>query len=858
MRLTISDDPPFFLQQSSSEETPFDEQAHPANESAQLPSGYAPRVGDDDTTDEYRGVIDDLTIENKKLKRRLKKYEKLHDAHLKDDKLFEVRVHGLPAAHKRELEDMLQKFALGLNNTPDLAAHSSRKPALTTQATNTSSYASQFHDSAYASASASGQDSSAQSALDNTRKNLFKQSSKSREQNIETYLHDIPRSLQPRHPTVMTEKAKKQLVVRRLEQIFAGKGADKGGHHHPLQQQEVSKLAAKADRSAIGPLERTPLAEGTREATIMDGDGDAMGNGAYTPSPDSDSTQHMAPGQKVIERDFAEDSSEQQSLEQRPTRPLDLDTERAQIPADNFSYLRHLGFSPPDLDTMAAFTGGHGWVYLNLLINMAQLHTINVTTDFVQKALSEHSNRFELSHDGRRVRWRGGKNLTRTISEGDDTSPEGAGGSTSGQIPRKRMKTSHERLLHQHRLEDPQNRKLAYTPLFFHGNSEDTSEESSLLLEGSTRCHRHAAASTSSGAGNSTARPGLKKRHRSGDGGPIIFYNNASFCADLSGDHRTSGNMEQPIFYFTPTSHPLGATIKPDSGRVLEKRGPLDEAGDLPEPMDLCDNPIPEIMEVGFPPQTPLTSASEQSPVTFEASGIGGVYPSDNFALNVKTQHGRAAKAEIPAEQTQCSGRVYAPRISQVLVDKITSQTAQPQAHKVLSTRRRDMPPSELPPAACVMDDDESEYDSDAESSSYIERDMASILPPAAAPRMINFPSWSDESEVGDDEDDDMDSDSDGSFDLLATARQADPEGVRAREREFDAATAERLAEEIPAGNSAATAAGGSGFTTPESGFDAAEFEAATKLRNKTQGKAPPMLRRISTSDSMVVNGDSP
>ena len=61
---------------------------------------------------------------------------------------------------------------------------------------------------------------------------------------------------------------------------------------------------------------------------------------------------------------------------------------------------------------------------------------------------------------------------------------------------------------------------------------------------------------------------------------------------------------------------------------------------------------------------------------------------------------------------------------------------------------------------------------------------------------------------------DDTDSD-DGSVDLLATARQQDPKAVRAREREYDAALAERLAEEIAAGSSAATVGGGSGFCSP-------------------------------------------
>ena len=57
----------------------------------------------------------------------------------------------------------------------------------------------------------------------------------------------------------------------------------------------------------------------------------------------------------------------------------------------------------------------------------------------------------------------------------------------------------------------------------------------------------------------------------------------------------------------------------------------------------------------------------------------------------------------------------------------------------------------------------------------------------------------------------------DGSIDMLATARQQDPDTIRAFEREYDAAVADRLAEEIVAGSSAATAGGGSGFNSPAS-----------------------------------------
>lgn len=115
---------------------------------------------EDSGSSDFRAVIDDLTVQNKKLKRRLKKYEKLHDAHLKDEKLFEVRVHGLSSAKRRELEDILRNFAVNAAGqaTAGPTSQSSNLydrgvPSLKTHKTASSS--SNFADSAYASNSAS-------------------------------------------------------------------------------------------------------------------------------------------------------------------------------------------------------------------------------------------------------------------------------------------------------------------------------------------------------------------------------------------------------------------------------------------------------------------------------------------------------------------------------------------------------------------------------------------------------------------------------------------------------------------------------------------------------------------------------
>jgi len=232
------------------------------------------RAGTDgESSDDFRGVIDDLTIENKKLKRRLKKYEKLHDAHLKDDKLFEIRVHGLEADKKRELEEILRAFAAGVAPQPAPAfppnGYASISPGLKTHQTGSSQASNQLTDSAYASMSASGQGSSVPSVgASKHRRNV--QAAKSRQQNIHSFLHHIPEGLKP-HPNseAMSERAKEKMVVRRLEQIFAGTDALVGPHHQTMQQEDVSQTAARADRTAIEAQGQQALLEGHREADMM-------------------------------------------------------------------------------------------------------------------------------------------------------------------------------------------------------------------------------------------------------------------------------------------------------------------------------------------------------------------------------------------------------------------------------------------------------------------------------------------------------------------------------------------------------------------------------------------------------------
>ena len=171
MQLTETDSPPFYFQHSSDGVYPDTKMADLARaNSFVLQAGLHPFEPDNSSTEDFRGVIDDLTVENKKLKRKLRTYEKVQDSHLNNDKLFEVRVHGLSVAKKRELEETLRQFALSLD--PQMAfapanAYGTSVPRMHAHKTGSSlaSASNRISDSAYISGSASAQGSSAQSGF---------------------------------------------------------------------------------------------------------------------------------------------------------------------------------------------------------------------------------------------------------------------------------------------------------------------------------------------------------------------------------------------------------------------------------------------------------------------------------------------------------------------------------------------------------------------------------------------------------------------------------------------------------------------------------------------------------------------
>ena len=862
-------EPPFFMRNSSSLETPPDglqQSSGPGHVSDSLPlRTELLQLGTDGSgTDDFRSVIDDLTVQNKKLKRRLKKYEQLHDAHLKDEKLFEVRIHGLPSEKKRELEDMLRKFASSLGTTGDNAfptdGYNTLLPMLNKEMTQATAHQS---DSAYASMSLSGPGSSAVSASDRKSKLTPPGHLSARQKNIHSYLHDIPTGLLPQAPANMTERAKKKLVVRKVEQLFVGKGAV-GGHQQPLQQQEVSQSAAQADRSARAAAGQSARAYGAREAQMLS---------RKKPINDKDTSSDEAPA-PVHEQNKSSGktpNTDRTDTEQRPTQPIDLDPDRAQVPQENIRYMRSMGFSPQHPDS--APHDGHGWIYINFLFNMAQLHTLHVTTEFVRDAMSDISTKLEVSPDGRKIRWRGGRSLTRTGSSGDGTPETGNNSSdvVDGQSPRKRQKLMPGRAGNPSAAGGPSSRakgsnKHMYTPMFHHRSSEDDSEDSSSEEEEDTNesseQQRWETLGDSSGVTSSAMQSGTpfniagrKRKKAKHDDGPIIFYNNARFCTDLSGERRPMfGNQNVPV-YTTSAAYPVGGNRDVDG--AAEGRGPLAEADVLPEAMEIDDNPTDAVQELSFLPHSPFRQAhgqGEQEPIDLEVTGIGGVWPEDNFMLNVETRHAHVQTDENTTTSSREAVEALHPRLAEMLSNSATRRDSRAKiGHEITDVKVHQLPPSDLPPALGFMasDDETSDTDSDnADHTDPLSPGGPNTLPPqiSTQPLDFNHASDADDSDVDSDEDSD-----DGEVDLLANIREANPEFVRAQEREYDANMAERLAEEIPMGSSAATAGGGSGFASPASG--AGRRDGVRHARDALGAKVPATIVKEDTGSSMAVEG---
>lgn len=724
-------DPPFYqkLSDSSNEEHTFRTSAYPFASSNYNSTLRPPLPAHSSSADDFRSVIDDLTVENKRLKAELKRYKQFGPDPLRKDKLFEIKFHGLPHKKKVELEAALRDFASSLGGSTTSspqrkksAKHVSRVQgsSLNSKHDSTSSSNSRPVDSAYASMSTGPSSLSHHASMSSLAgRPMLNRTKSSADQRVQTYLREIPQGLLPRNVS-LTDHEKKKVVVRRLEQLFTGRFAGKarkfqpepsigyGGAASALHPSSLAAASIPQDdprEARIQLNESSEQAISREELSASNSNGDneiqeiRMGSG-------SASNEHSGSG-----------SSPHDGADQRATRPLDLDPDRAQIPSENMDYIRHLGAMAPEYLPEAKYRSSDvsmdadGWIHLNLLCNLAQLHILNVTPDYIRSAVSERSAKFQLSRDGRKIRWRGGTHGTKFSSdssgESSERSPDALaadGSNDDGQ--RKRSRTSSQVSPGSVKLHAPASTGgFHYKPMFVHHQSssaatsldETESQVSYQVVDNSNQNSR------STGFASGSVSSPRKKRRRDG---AVIYYTGAPFCLDLSGDPgndaptNSTELLEQP----QETRH----LIRTSSGSIL----PFRPLVDGPDEIDIDAEAEPEYVTeetdasdtegFGFcwceqPEKTELKPLQ----ASLEPCGLGGVVPEDHFAVLVVTRHSILSPHWLrPARTSAHSG--YAAKLVAKHKAGVSGSSQRTPPHvvqcKVLQQRYKELKPLPLPP----------------------------------------------------------------------------------------------------------------------------------------------------------------
>lgn len=647
---------------------------------------------------------------------------------LRKDKLFEIKIHGLPKRKKRELETALRDFAATLQDSPGASSSQQKKSSklanrdhMYSASGSASKHASSSSgsnvrpvDSAYASMS-TGEHSSGMSL---GRPHNMSSRVKSSEQKVESYLRDIPKGLYPRH-TAMTDKERKKIVVLRLEQLFTGKIGGRHARHSQLAPPPagtgvLAPVIPEGQPQGCQQIHQPPTlataAEPTREAKILPQEQPSGSSGQKNTSGDNASASHSdgdqteSGGNGNSSRSGTNTSpSNPPPPDQRPTHPKDLDPDRVQVPSENMEYIRHLGLVPPELLADATKTApdvhpdADGWVYLNLLCNMAQLHIINVTPSFVRSAVSGISTKFQLSPDGRKIRWRGGSEGTRFASDSsgdnsqrspdtDDTTSSDRGGSC------KRQKTGNSTDEFQSGSSGKNVSKFGpqisgssatfhYKPLFVQQQSPNgqSSPDDTLSSFGPIE---------DSNLGESRwglSGSGTSMRRKRRNDGAIIYYSGAPFCTDLSGDPgdvsptahmRSSGQdrQEAPAQFARPPPR------RSESGSSLSYR-PLRDGHNISfgakKDVDSSDHP----------PEPTADSDDDSSELDFDAPwareqqyleacplepcGLGGVLPDDHFMVVVTTKR---PKEELRLRLSS-AGRANADEVTDGIISRLATMS---------------------------------------------------------------------------------------------------------------------------------------------------------------------------------------
>ena len=480
--------------------------------------------------------------------------------------------------------------------------------------------------------------------------------------------------------------------------------------------------------------------------------------------------------------------------------------------------------------------GDGGWVYLNLVTSMAQLHTLNVTPEFIRKAVADYSAKFELSPDGTKVKWLGGTEGTRLSSDGEDSEVLGNWKSSETSLSASKQASTAEVSSQD---DQPDLSSVApetgakrrpvqtagsgsqvfdYKPLFFHTARSTCSDGSDMMSESVSSADSRDFATGRTGnisSSNEIRERQSRLRARNHENGPIIFYNRANFCTDLGGDPDRP--IRDEIFYNRYIQHPIGnspaaSSCGPSDIGILGKAN-NPALAQLPEDDESGDDVSPSAALNLEDLKTSLSdvTSGHNTPMEMEASGIGGVVPEDNFLVKVQTEYKprRRSLGNSPRGRLRRILHSLPQQALEAFRESKVAPRSVPPDGKVVSAVKMNMPPSKLPPPSYLhatssssesedmsdidddADDDDGEDDADEDLS--LEDAAPSNTPPMMpGVRNSNFQTNGYYSHARQEDSSPSESsvvesdDSDSSIDLLAHARVLDPEAIRTQEMEFE------------------------------------------------------------------------
>ncbi|KAI0998493.1 hypothetical protein K3495_g9703 [Podosphaera aphanis] len=667
---------PYFVHSCASNE---DEKSHPNVYLSGQPNGSK------SSDDEYRSVIDDLTIQNKKLKEKIRQYRKKSSNFLEKDKLFEVRIHSLPPEKRRELEAALQTFASSLH------ASSSCDPISATQSSQLFSVDDPATISPHIKSSATSHKFSLLpssfniSTLPSDNSSGFPANMFARKMTTPVY-PEPPVDTEIRAKSKISnartlakthaDKQKKKLVVKRLERLFTGKAVPVPEYEEPISPHDEAFLAPQG-LEQTKRLSRAPTREACMNTRVEDE--------VFLTSHQNKNSKITTPDSSHSDQTISENSSN----EQRATHIFDLDPDRAQIPSENVEYIRHLGFENVFLSDIEAANSTEKtkgpWIYLNLLINMAQLHIINVTPDFVRSAVADVSEKFEVSSDGQMLRWRGGFDPTNLSSDtaGSSEHESDTTGSwkQNNQMSRpKQYNPVRVRSASSENISNPmsnsKSNKFQYQPLFRHQSSSRSSSESNDSLESEEVVENV-------NFNNSHSRQSWQRLvGKPKSEGLIVFYNEAEFCTDLSGESLTIVTPSEAAISegscidetYTSKIHP-----RTESGSCLSYRPfkstpedvmSIDSEENTGQELDLSDG-ITKDLEIIFDSSLPTDHQLASSSMLNES--FGASLPSkDRFEVQVVTRRSTITPRQM--DSTAHLGFSSTDRsIEQVILERLSS-----------------------------------------------------------------------------------------------------------------------------------------------------------------------------------------